>query len=287
MKKENKYMSWLQVRLTPHLGKVMLAFYALLAFHFTAMAQATIEWNSHKLSEVTITNHPYDGDFKYLTSDKVVMLYNPKTKKFLSSGGLYGTQGVLAEEGAPFYLLPASTTAQNKTYSGYQLFSETNPSIGDNGNVIGYFTREGAAYFDRPKEPRSTWTFTLKEHTSSHYKYYLSIPNAYDNWEGQGDKAYYYMTANDNGTVTFSTTQSEYAVWELVTKEDVEAEYDKRSVVANGSNPVNSSIFLYDPQFIKNNRYGMTFQTNNEVPAKDFKGGNGLRKMELKKKISK
>lgn len=274
MRKEMRHASWLLENLAPYSRKMVLALLMLLSFHVTAMAQlsAAVDWNSHKQEEVTITQHPYNKDFSYLPSDKVVMLYNTKTKKFLSSGGLYGTQGVLAEEGTPFYLLEADPqTAQGTTYNGYHLYSEINPSVEGNGDVIGYFTREGAAYFDRPKEPRSTWRFDLKEHTGNHYRYYLWVPNAYQSgWEGTGDKVAYYMTAQDNGTVTFKKTPSEYAVWELVTKEDVENEYDKRAKVANGQNPINSSVFLYDPQFIKNNRYGMPFQTNNEIPATDY-----------------
>lgn len=105
-----RHASWLLENLAPYSRKMVLALLMLLSFHVTAMAQlsAAVDWNSHKQEEVTITQHPYNKDFSYLPSDKVVMLYNTKTKKFLSSGGLYGTQGVLAEEGTPFYLLEAA-----------------------------------------------------------------------------------------------------------------------------------------------------------------------------------
>lgn len=226
---------------------------AFLACALSATAQTAVDWNSQPLSSI-VSQRQADVylDFDQLSDEQQLMLYNRKSDMFMSTGADYGTRGVLDSQGYPFYI-----TQLEGSNDRYLLWSQSVASAKNNGNVIGFYRKGRGVFFDRPEDKGSKWKITLKKQDGNHYFYQLSATPTDLTTE-------MYLAATDSGKVAENAdANSEYTLWEFVSKADVKAEIEKRLTVADGANLVDVSLLLFDPNFIKNNRYGMYWQNNN------------------------
>ena len=179
------------------------------------------------------TNHTNETD-----GDKIVYLYNVGAKKFLSIGGLWGTQAALDVSPHPIYMYWNSIS---KTY-----FLESKVKGSSTGTYMGIiwdkFFKKDMLFMDRGG---SKVTFKKGEGYSKTSKVYLV------NIAGQG-----YLTAypddenkicNYTGEATSGTKEYDNQLWKIITKN----EYYKllKTAPANMKSVVDASFLITCPDF--------------------------------------
>lgn len=179
------------------------------------------------------TNHTNETD-----GDKIVYLYNVGAKKFLSIGGLWGTQAALNVSPHPIYMY---WNSYSKTY-----FLESKVKGSSTGTYMGIiwdkFFKKNMLFMDRGG---SKVTFKKGEGYSKTSKVYLV------NIADQG-----YLTAypddenkicNYTGEATSGTKEYDNQLWKIITKN----EYYKlfKTAPANMKSVVDASFLITCPDF--------------------------------------
>jgi hypothetical protein len=225
----------------------------MVGFTQKSFAQATvqdIDWTAHcqTLSNVLTTD---------ANSPKFVYLYNIKEKKFLTSGGDWGMEGIFANVGMRFYI-------QGNETNGYVIYSRINN--GDQGDC---FAIEGPAYggkdskgntitsswdvssstkvfVDRSpdKDSRPYWTFNDGGNSS------YTLSNKYKTSNTGTNTLYLGLSTDATKLCTQAVSSSSDASnWLLVT------EVDYKTVISSlHATFINVSGLLYDSRFDRNSK---------------------------------
>ena len=189
-----------------------------------ALTEEEIDWTAHcqNLSSVITTS---GGTTTF------VYLYNTTQKKFLTVGGTYGVQGILANVGMRFYI----TSNGDNTYTIYSRID--NNAQGKCLALEGTYQNDNNIFLDRSAESqaRSSWTFTS---SSDNKSYTISYHNNYTTYIGY----------NSTGYLEGTSEESNASNWLIVTEEDY------RNVI-RGLNETYIDVtgLLYDSRFERNN----------------------------------
>jgi hypothetical protein len=224
-----------------------------------SLAQATVQevdWTKHcqTLSNVLTTD---------ANNPKFVYLYNTKEKKFLTSGGDWGMQGIFANVGMRFYIQGDATNGYviySRIDNGKQgdCFAIEGPAYGGkdaNGNTIPYSDYNGYhgvststnVFVDRSdaKDSRPYWTFNDGGNSS----YTLSNTYVIDE-DGNTNTLYLGLSTDAKKLCTLAVSSSDDASnWLLVTEDDYKAVIKTLKTAF-----INVSGLLYDSRFDRNSK---------------------------------
>lgn len=218
-------------------------------------AAATVE-------EINWSNYAKTVD-KVADKDTYVYLYNTKAKKFLTSGGVYGMEGIFASVGMRFQIVTSDKNGCHRIISSID--------NADQGPCVAIAeTQNQTIYLDRKSEYDNTdgymslnrWRFILDASGKAY-----SIRNNDDHktttggyWDRTYHTYYYWMSYSEtnNKLVSSSTDKSSTsgyptpdtpdAEWIIVTEADYRAEISRLEATF-----INVSGLIYDTRFDRNN----------------------------------
>lgn len=218
-------------------------------------AAATVE-------EINWSNYAKTVD-KVADKDTYVYLYNTKAKKFLTSGGVYGMEGIFASVGMRFQIVTSDKNGCHRIISSID--------NADQGPCVAIAeTQNQTIYLDRKSEYDNTdgymslnrWRFILDASGKAY-----SIRNNDDHktttggyWDKTYYRYYYWMSYSEtnNKLVSSSTDKSSTsgyptpdtpdAEWIIVTEADYRAEISRLKATF-----INVSGLIYDTRFDRNN----------------------------------
>lgn len=218
-------------------------------------AAATVE-------EINWSNYAKTVD-KVADKDTYVYLYNTKAKKFLTSGGVYGMEGIFASVGMRFQIVTSDKNGCHRIISSID--------NADQGPCVAIAeTQNQTIYLDRKSEYDNTdgymslnrWRFILDASGKAY-----SIRNNDDHktttggyWDKTYYRYYYWMSYSEtnNKLVSSSTDKSSTsgyptpdtpdAEWIIVTEADYRAEISRLEATF-----INVSGLIYDTRFDRNN----------------------------------
>lgn len=218
-------------------------------------AAATVEeidWSSYAK---TVSDVADKGTYVYL--------YNTKAKKFLTSGGVYGMEGIFASVGMRFKIETA------KGVSGCHIIISRFENAAQGNCVAIAETQNQTIYLDRKSEYINTdgdmslnrWRFILD---ASGKAYSIRNNDDHKTTTGYWDKTYYtyyywmsYSETNNklvtsstykSSTSGYPTPETRAAEWIIVTEADYRAEIARLEATF-----INVSGLIYDTRFDRNN----------------------------------
>ncbi|MDD6752822.1 MAG: hypothetical protein PUE15_02780, partial [Prevotella sp.] len=218
-------------------------------------AAATVEEINWSTYAKTVSEVADKGTYVYL--------YNTKAKKFLTSGGVYGMEGIFASVGMRFQIV---TSDENGCHRIISRFDNANQ-----GNCVAIAeTKTQTIYLDRKSEYINTdgdmslnrWMF-IQDASSKAYS--IRNNDDYKTTQRENGKRYYYTyyywmsSSEDNSKlVTSSTDKSSTGSYPTPDTPDAEwiivTEADYRDEIARlEATFINVSGLIYDTRFDRNN----------------------------------
>lgn len=188
-----------------------------------------------------------------------VYLYNTKAKKFLTSGGVYGMEGIFASVGMRFQIVTSDENGCHRIISRFDNADQGNcVAIADLDVQTIYLDRQSEYLGDGGKMSLNRWRFILD---ASGKAYSIRNNDVYreESW-GYKTTHYYWMSYSetDSKLVTSSTSKSSTgsyptpktppAEWIIVTEADYRAEISRLEATF-----INVSGLIYDTRFDRNN----------------------------------
>lgn len=201
---------------------------------YAAATVEDIDWSSYAKTVSDVAN---TGTFVYL--------YNTQTKKFLTSGGIYGMQGIFASVGMRFLIESGSTSGTYKIHSRF-----SNPAQGEYLSIVN--TNE--VYLDRLGSVDKTnkvsypqWRFVARANGT-----YALRNNDFTTKSSYGRTTYYYWLLYNSTLNIISPTSSTNTTsvptngyqWIIVTEADYRSEIAKLNATY-----INVSGLIYDTRF--------------------------------------
>ena len=188
-----------------------------------------------------------------------VYLYNTKAKKFLTSGGEYGMEGIFASVGMRFKIETSDVNGCHRIISSIDNADQgTCVAIAETQYQTIYLDRQSEYLDNGGKMSLNRWRFILD---ASGKAYSIRNNDVYreDSW-GYKTTYYYWMSYSetDSKLVTSSTSKSSTgsyptpktpaAEWIIVTEADYRAEISRLKATF-----INVSGLIYDTRFDRNN----------------------------------
>lgn len=174
-----------------------------------------------------------------------VYLYNVDNKKFLTNGGSYGMQGILANVGMRFIIIQKSSVSSwSTTYPYYTISSRIDNSEHEKGSYVAIADNLNNVFFDRSSgDGFIGFKFNSADDEASKY----TIQNIYISGYYIGYGGYYIGYENQILTPTNSTGATN---WYLIT----EAKYKEAIYSITDDQYVDVSGWIKDSRFDRNSK---------------------------------
>lgn len=219
---------------------------------YAAATVEDIDWSSYAKTVDKVAN-----------TETYVYLYNTKAKKFLTSGGVYGMEGIFASVGMRFKI---ETSDKNGCYRIISRFDNPNQgncvAIAEDQNQTIYLDRQSKYDNTSGYMSLNRWRFILdasgKAYSIRNNDDFKTTTGGY--WDRTYHTYYYWMSYSEtnnklvssstsaSSTSGYPTPETRAAEWIIVTEADYRAEIARLEATF-----INVSGLIYDTRFDRNN----------------------------------